>query len=281
MNDTQALGQTPIPFKPKYLSLVRLLIRMICCRILEEQPTNITDNALSPTQLQSDDNVGCYADFAQLISNRESTQPKYLEWYSRIAQVVHEAFANAKSYLGLVPSVDELVTLLCIVQCNAFEISGDEDESYGISLYPWVALTNHSCQPNSVYVKDKTLLQRSLPSKDSYENDQVERHDTKACLGDKGWKKLFMLRDVQRGEEVTISYIDLRHSSPERLAKLSRCWYFTCQCASCNDISESEGYRYNLRFLCCQRNCLGFRVPWLTSSETVFFCSGCEWRSPC
>lgn len=87
--------------------------------------------------------------------------------------------------------------------CNSFTICDAEMQEVGVGLYPSVSLLNHSCDPNcSIVFNGPLLLLRAV-------------------------------RDVQAGEELTISYLDLLMTSAERRQQLRDQYCFDCDCARC------------------------------------------------
>ncbi|NWS12841.1 SMYD3 methyltransferase, partial [Pachyramphus minor] len=97
------------------------------------------------------------------------------------------------------------------VTCNCFTISNGEMQDVGVGLYPSMSLLNHSCDPNCVIVfEGYQLLLRSV-------------------------------RDIQIGEELTISYIESLMPTSERQKQLVRQYCFECDCLLCqNQEKDSE-----------------------------------------
>jgi hypothetical protein len=113
--------------------------------------------------------------------------------------------------------------LFGIIESNAF-FSTDENK---LGLYPIAARLNHSCSPNVGYGFDGFTL------------------------------RMFTIRDVQAGEELTDCYSDVvYHSSREfRRDYMEEKFNFRCQCLAtcCNNnfdfIKESDERRARLKFL--------------------------------
>ncbi|KAF1323681.1 putative histone tail methylase containing set domain, partial [Globisporangium splendens] len=106
---------------------------------------------------------------------------------------------------------DKIVRLFCRVNCNAFTVSDDLCVPLGIGVFPHGALFNHSCDPNCVV---------------SFEQQQMVVHT---------------IKDVQQGDELTISYIELLESTPKRQHALRESYFFECDCSRCrNAVSESS-----------------------------------------
>ncbi|KYO23855.1 histone-lysine N-methyltransferase SMYD3 [Alligator mississippiensis] len=92
---------------------------------------------------------------------------------------------------------------MALVTCNCFTISNGEMQDVGVGLYPSMSLLNHSCDPNCVIV---------------FEGYQLLLHS---------------VREIQIGEELTISYIESLMPSNERQKQLKRQYCFECDCLQC------------------------------------------------
>uniref|UniRef100_A0A8C9FXB7 [histone H3]-lysine(4) N-trimethyltransferase n=1 Tax=Pavo cristatus TaxID=9049 RepID=A0A8C9FXB7_PAVCR len=96
------------------------------------------------------------------------------------------------------------------VTCNCFTISNGEMQDVGVGLYPSMSLLNHSCDPNCVIIfEGYQLLLRSV-------------------------------REIQIGEELTISYIESLMPTSERQKQLKRQYCFECDCCLCQDQEKVE-----------------------------------------
>ncbi|KFP39115.1 Histone-lysine N-methyltransferase SMYD3, partial [Chlamydotis macqueenii] len=91
------------------------------------------------------------------------------------------------------------------VTCNCFTISNGEMQDVGVGLYPSMSLLNHSCDPNCVIV---------------FEGYQLLLHS---------------IREIQIGEELTISYIESLMPTNERQKQLMRQYCFECDCLLCQN----------------------------------------------
>lgn len=123
---------------------------------------------------------------------------------------------------------------------NSMELVSDALEPLGVILDPTIALLNHSCSPNAYITFDGNL----------------------AVL------RAFTL--IRPGDQVSISYIDVRTRYKSRQAELKSRYYFECKCDRCLRYPENltewekeiEGYR-----------CCGARV--LPGKEGDYLCSVC------
>jgi len=96
-----------------------------------------------------------------------------------------------------------------IGETNAFDIDPDEDDEiqdHGFFVvFPEIARFNHDCRPNADYYFDHSAMTQFI-------------HAT---------------RDIQPGEELSLSYINPVLVRDARLAKLKRNWGFDCSCYHC------------------------------------------------
>ena len=111
------------------------------------------------------------------------------------------------------------------LQVNCFTATnGDFSHTLGIGLYLQAAAINHSCDPNacqSFHEESKALSIRAT-------------------------------KDIQPGEEITITYIDIGKPTSWRRRELRETYGFVCMCSRCSieDLMENSGIR-------CQSSCAG------------------------
>lgn len=110
--------------------------------------------------------------------------------------------------------VDEIIQLACQINSNSFVLYDPfslQQSHIGVSLLPLSALFNHSCSPNAIMYTDS--LGRNI---------------------------IRTVQNVHKGEELTISYIDLNLPVLERRGKLLETKNFWCCCHRCEFQSEKE-----------------------------------------
>ncbi|XP_073528901.1 histone-lysine N-methyltransferase SMYD3 [Phyllobates terribilis] len=98
----------------------------------------------------------------------------------------------------------------CKLTCNSFTISDGEMQDVGVGLYPSMSLLNHSCDPNCVIVFEGTRLH------------------------------LRTVKEIPQGEELTISYMDVKMPSHMRQMQCQRQYCFTCDCHRCMSKDKDE-----------------------------------------
>ncbi|RDL38986.1 uncharacterized protein BP5553_03326 [Venustampulla echinocandica] len=117
-----------------------------------------------------------------------------------------------EEFLGLhdfrFPSEQDQNRLLTIFRSNAYN-TGDSK----VGLFPKIARINHSCSPNS----------------GNWWSEKTDR------------RVIYAARDIEKGEEITVSYIPLLKTTKDRQARLEQ-YGFICDCAACQS-SESDKRR--------------------------------------
>ena len=101
--------------------------------------------------------------------------------------------------------------------CNSLTMYGpseacEELQEVGVAVSASVAMFNHDCEPSVDWILDED-----------------------GCIIVK------TLRDVTRGTELCLSYVDVRLPAPVRRHRLRRCFFFDCSCRAC----EAGGARWS------------------------------------
>nr|XP_026646827.1 N-lysine methyltransferase SMYD2 isoform X2 [Zonotrichia albicollis] len=90
-----------------------------------------------------------------------------------------------------------------LVNCNGFTIEDEELSHLGSAIFPDVALMNHSCCPNVIVTYKGTLAE------------------------------VRAVREIEPGEEIFSSYIDLLYPTEDRNDRLRDSYFFSCDCREC------------------------------------------------
>ncbi|KAL5888553.1 SET domain-containing protein 5 [Pyricularia oryzae] len=113
---------------------------------------------------------------------------------------------NLSSHDGLYENYQQKVDK--ILSTNAFDIDadpeGDNDDQFYV-VFPEISRCNHDCRPNADYYYDPETLTQHVHA----------------------------VRQINIGEEISLSYLDPLQSQAARLARLSRTWGFPCGCSMC------------------------------------------------
>jgi hypothetical protein len=106
------------------------------------------------------------------------------------------------------------------INTNNFDVTID-----GISqqaLFPEIAMMNHDCRPNAAYFWDEEMMTHYVHA----------------------------IRDIQPGEEITITYIDNEKDRETRMRRLKKNWGFDCDCSACTAhlafTTESDSRLYQI-----------------------------------
>ncbi|KAF6795335.1 hypothetical protein CSOJ01_13492 [Colletotrichum sojae] len=124
-----------------------------------------------------------------------------------------------------------------VIRTNTFGVKFNDVDHYG--LFPGVARINHACKPNA--------MTRFSPRTLAIE--------------------VFAYRDIQPGEELSISYTPLNMVSRERQQALQD-WGFNCTCSLCGSgpaaLAASDGRRARV-----QQALSALEDPWLRGSAAL------------
>lgn len=96
-----------------------------------------------------------------------------------------------------------LEVLFAQVNCNGFTIEDEELSHLGSAIFPDVALMNHSCCPNVIVTYKGTMAE------------------------------IRAVQEINAGDEVFTSYIDLLYPTEDRNDRLTDSYFFTCDCKEC------------------------------------------------
>ncbi|XP_037261208.1 N-lysine methyltransferase SMYD2 isoform X1 [Falco rusticolus] len=101
------------------------------------------------------------------------------------------------------PDNAALLVVFAQVNCNGFTIEDEELSHLGSAIFPDVALMNHSCCPNVIVTYKGTLAE------------------------------VRAVKEIEPGEEVFTSYIDLLYPTEDRNDRLRDSYFFNCDCREC------------------------------------------------
>jgi SET domain/MYND finger len=122
--------------------------------------------------------------------------------------------SNESVYNRPLPSTEQMKELIFSIKINSFSIVINidaDDVTYGFGLFAIPSFINHSCHANAV--QTFALKRGVLPT-------------------------LFLtaFRDIQPGEEITISYTDTSCPRHLRQHRLAEGYFFHCCCEACQDV---------------------------------------------
>mmetsp|Transcript_15022 Transcript_15022/g.30631 ORF Transcript_15022/g.30631 Transcript_15022/m.30631 type:complete len:559 (-) Transcript_15022:30-1706(-) len=143
------------------------------------------------------------------VSDDEKSALKLVNQALKICQKIAAPDTSLNRLVQDAKGADELINLLLIYSCNAFE---------GGRIYHRLSRANHSCNPNAIV----------CGSSSGGDDDDVSVLKA-AC-------------DIAVGEEITISYLGsyLYAGYPTRQRVLKDSKYFTCQCDRCSSTVHSD-----------------------------------------
>ncbi|XP_074393372.1 histone-lysine N-methyltransferase SMYD3 isoform X2 [Zonotrichia albicollis] len=143
--------------------------------------------------------------FSDLQSNTEQLSEEMKDGLRHLAQTLQLYLKTEIQDESQLPPAIDFFQIFTKVTCNSFTISNGEMQDVGVGLYPSMSLLNHSCDPNCVIV---------------FEGYQLLLHS---------------VREIQIGEELTISYVESLVPTRERQKQLMRQYCFECDCPLCQN----------------------------------------------
>jgi hypothetical protein len=123
-------------------------------------------------------------------------------------------------------SMDTLTRLFWVMRTNSIELPTAVHGGIGTMLDPVFAKLNHSCAANVMLYRPWHTSESGW-NLDSNTNLTLEQRSTFATV--------VPLRDIEKGEELTIFYSDPTTSVKERSEKHMHNHFFECTCSKCRD----------------------------------------------
>lgn len=134
-------------------------------------------------------------------------------------------------------------TYLCPSRSNPSSSVSATEEDYGYALYFNGSFVNHSCRPNGVAI----FAQPNTSSYDNHHPARSRSNVTLAVNSDQPVLTIRAIRDVEIGEEITISYTPLFCSRRDVASRNG----FTCTCPErCGDAAQLVSHEGVLCFSC-------------------------------
>uniref|UniRef100_A0A6P8RTG8 [histone H3]-lysine(4) N-trimethyltransferase n=1 Tax=Geotrypetes seraphini TaxID=260995 RepID=A0A6P8RTG8_GEOSA len=104
-----------------------------------------------------------------------------------------------------------------VINCNGFTLSDQRGlQAVGVGIFPNLCLVNHDCWPNCTVIVN---------------NGNHEA--VKSMFHTQMRIELRSLGKVDKGEELSVSYVDFLNLREERKQQLKRQYYFDCTCEHC------------------------------------------------
>ncbi|KZO93300.1 SET domain-containing protein [Calocera viscosa TUFC12733] len=159
-----------------------------------------------------------------------------------------EETARKLDELGF-PSIRNLTNFLSRFQTNSFSLTTPDLTNVGVAVSPLAALISHSCMPNAAVV---------FPT----------------GLGRRGALEVIALRDLQSGEEILTSYLDVALPRAERQKELKERYLFDCECTLCTRELDPDWIDPRSAVRCRTEGCTAkLRMP--QPGTTHILCNTC------
>jgi len=196
-----------------------------------------------------------FTDIDMLVANTELFQESEIKIFTEIANAVNKALWENDT--SKYTNVDELISIMCKIESNAFNNWLDAYTLCATGLYIKSSFFNHSCYQN--------IFKYELPSSTNH--------------------IYYALRDIKTGEALTYCYIIPGDDVVQRRKDLSNYYHFTCTCERCID-DENNGHTYD-KFVAdlCKNpkcRCAIFDIPegMTLEGKGGKYCSICKFDTP-
>lgn len=140
--------------------------------------------------------------------------------------------------VSILPMLDmnDGVDWLCRFECNNYTLHDQNCFVYGQGVYIYASVMNHSCAPNVVCQFFGDVMQ------------------------------VRAIQDLQPGQEIRVSYLDLVKSKEERALELSQRYFFECSCDRCKSPEPALDKEY-LTLICTQMNKMIEMGNWILAAR--------------
>ncbi|KAI0795428.1 SET domain-containing protein [Abortiporus biennis] len=192
-------------------------------------------------------------ELSMMQSHKTSLPPTSFESHTFIAH-------SLVRYLGVsspvelqvygLSSAGDLVDLISRFTTNTFTLTTPSLSPIGVCVSPTLALANHSCNPNAVFVFPRT------PNTPASQEPQMQ---------------LVAIKDIQPDEEIFVSYIDTTMPRELRRKELKETYNFDCACTLCANPPKVDP-RQSMR---CTKACGGV-CPIPTQDDDIVRCTTCK-----
>lgn len=208
------------PLRPKKTQSLRLLMRCLCARWRERTKGSEDQYVCDDGSWWGDGDVAGddIGDIEELVMPPDEDQETGDEREEEdghlgglsLGMALLDMAKQARFYLDAEMRVshDYAANLMGRLCCNSLTMysreAGEERREVGVALSASVAMFNHDCEPSADW-----------------------------GLDDSGCLVVRTTRSLEVGEELCLSYIDVRLPAAIRLRKLRRLFFFECQCDAC------------------------------------------------
>ncbi|CAH0488381.1 unnamed protein product [Peronospora farinosa] len=225
------------------VDLLRLLIRILAARSLDA----------ADGKLHADDEGIVKASYANVKDLVHVLDKEGDLWVDHVRNGARKIMEDLPDECHL--PVEEVVVIAAQINENSYALDALDEKHLvaAVGLFAICGLVNHSCQPNCTW---------------SNAGDSI--------------MEVRALRDINEGEEFTLSYIDIDVERDERREELRKTKHFECRCERCAaPLSESID-RFLEGFCCptCSSKAVGENECLLVQVEDKLLCPNCQFDVP-
>ncbi|GAA6009589.1 hypothetical protein JCM10207_004115 [Rhodosporidiobolus poonsookiae] len=228
-------------------------------KVLPDSPVRALARLLWKRELEGDK---LWQEVESLQSHRDDLLPEEQERFFQLSVALAQYTGSQELLASAVGGSGKGMLDLCSrFTSNSFSLTSPADVSnIGVAISPLTALFNHSCAPNAVVVFP------SFPSPSKPKNMAV-----------------VAIRDIEAGEEVLTSYVDLALPREERQKELKERYYFDCRCEACEAGALEGEVEPRAALVCSKQTCkalIPLPVRSEASSSASVSCSCCKSSAP-
>ncbi|KAK5581485.1 hypothetical protein RB653_001518 [Dictyostelium firmibasis] len=169
-------------------------------------------------------------------------------------------------------------------QRNSFGLWKNSDECFGLSMYGCQTnINNNNSNNNNEDGSNNKSIINKIDKKISVSFFNHSCFPNCVRVQENQSISFYTLIPIKKGDELTISYIDIRMSLTNRLIHLNECYYFECKCKRCTLPSSStlslEIENIIQNYICKNESikCTGsLYLP--PNNQTQRICNFCKWK---
>ncbi|KAL3696784.1 hypothetical protein R1sor_010860 [Riccia sorocarpa] len=216
------------------------LLRLVLALILKRRASKTGDKETSDPGASKDGTVQdgiiypSYEDAIALKTHSDKVPTSWKDSVRKGCQLLFEEAVKAKVVDDLDVTVEDLENFAALVNTNSHGMgahgSGYRNADVAVGIFPFVSMLSHSCRPNCCFSSEGRVMY------------------------------VRATRDVPKGTELCISYINLYEPRSTRRMQLAVTKHFLCSCERCTEPFALSVDRFLEGCICAVRGCGGVVV---------------------
>lgn len=258
-------------FHAQRTDALRLLMRILYNRAVELHAQQLIKSNDKQSKANSNKHVSLppsgsrWSDIESLVSHDETCSGPEREQIRTVLAVVGRIILSsasdspAASHLSpqqLWPGVECALRVMLQIHCNAHSIVTSNKEILALGVYTASSLLNHSCRPSAVHIYRPITQVALINSVASPANGTSSV--SSAPVNVRWAQEMRIIRSLNRGQELSYSYIDVYTSRVIRQASLKEIYKVEkCYCDRCTEPMATSHDRFIEGIVCqsCSSQC--------------------------